>query len=469
MRVMLSLALLAASAAADADDAVPQDPAKIEAHRRERLEWDRKTLAGAYDRLGKKDPRWDELARHALDLAARRITGQVEPVVTNDMIHEAAKKAVDAGCDDPLVRYFDVLNANPNTPDYPKNIQEASDALKERGYPPVRRAFALMRLAEIKSSKDDLNAEEKEDVQRVLGEVLGLIPKSMAEDPRGEFWDARWYVLVDMVVAFQRRLVGDSKAAFDKVDAKLAKIDGFEAVRLAAKGNFLLRWGWEARGSGFAANVTEEQFRLFDERLDEAREVLERAWELNPVGAVVPNTMLTVERGNGGGDREAMERWFERAMRADGDNFEACASKMEWLDPKWYGDDEGEELVAFGKACAATKNWESQIPLLVLQAHYWRFKHMKPSEWKAYSMRPDVWEDFHAVCAGHLSRFPNDDVMRSRYAMACFTSEHFDLAHEQFQILGDKLQEWKGGPQWKLETMKALREEAAQHVAKPKK
>ena len=36
--------------------------------------------------------------------------------------------------------------------------------------------------------------------------------------------------------------------------------------------------------------------------------------------------MITVELGIGGGDRKAMETWFERAMKADPNNVEACRS-----------------------------------------------------------------------------------------------------------------------------------------------
>lgn len=95
------LALLACTVADAADDTIPQDAARMEQRSRDRLEWNRRTLVGAYDKVGKKDPKWDESARRAFDLAARMFSQQVDPQVTLGDIHVPAKNAVDSGCDDP--------------------------------------------------------------------------------------------------------------------------------------------------------------------------------------------------------------------------------------------------------------------------------------------------------------------------------------------------------------------------------
>jgi hypothetical protein len=78
---------------------IPQDAAAIEKRRRDWLAWNRQTLQGAYDAVGKKDARWDEPARKALDLAARHFSTQVDPEVTMSDVYTSAKAAIDAGCD----------------------------------------------------------------------------------------------------------------------------------------------------------------------------------------------------------------------------------------------------------------------------------------------------------------------------------------------------------------------------------
>ncbi len=73
MRPMLVIGLyfLVAAQAIAADKPIPQDTAQMERRSRELLDWNRRTLQGAYDKFGKRDPRWDKPAREAMDLAAR--------------------------------------------------------------------------------------------------------------------------------------------------------------------------------------------------------------------------------------------------------------------------------------------------------------------------------------------------------------------------------------------------------------
>src|SRR5205823_788244 len=102
----VGLTLIASSAAVGADAPIPQDTARMEKRARERLEWNRQTLGAAYEKAGKKDARWDKPAREALDLAARMFAVYDDPVVLPAEVHAAAKKAVDAGCDDPMILYL---------------------------------------------------------------------------------------------------------------------------------------------------------------------------------------------------------------------------------------------------------------------------------------------------------------------------------------------------------------------------
>ena len=64
--VVVALALPMGVAAVAARAAIPgaDDPKAFTDHdyRRQRLDFNRRTLAGAYDRVGKHDPAWDERA-----------------------------------------------------------------------------------------------------------------------------------------------------------------------------------------------------------------------------------------------------------------------------------------------------------------------------------------------------------------------------------------------------------------------
>jgi len=470
MRPTLVIALIIASAAGSlgADRPIPQDGARMQKRSRDRLVWNRLTLRGAYDRIGEKDPRWDGAAREALDLAARMFSQQVDPVVTLSEIHVAAKKAVDAGCKDPMILYLyarSSVEANfPQQEEYARRIQAAADAMSAGKSSPYRRAVAGQMALELRAWKKDPTPEEKLEVQRGLDALVDLLPRSIAEDARNEDWEVGWFTTLDSIIALQRKAGGDYKAAYDRVDAKLAKVPGIEALRLTVRGQFQIHWGWEARSTAFAHAVTEEQFRLFDARLRDARDALNAAWEAKPGAPEVAKLMLTVEKAIGGGDREAMETWFERAMTTDGNDQDACWSKLDWLDPKWHGGDSPDEMMAFGKACRATKNWQAGITLLAANVHLRYYIMLRPGERAPYMSSPEVWSEIEAVYDEYLKHYPRDREARSKYAVLCFLATHYPEAHAQFEALGDGFIRWTSFPTFTLESIQRMREDAAKVV-----
>ena len=215
----------------------------------------------------------------------------------------------------------------------------------------------------------------------------------------------------------------------------------------------------------FAPAVTEPQFRSFEGRLQAASEALKEAWRLKPDEPHVATLMLDVEKGIGGGDREAMETWFERAMNSNGNDEAACLTKLDWLDPKWYGGDTAEEMIAFGKACRATKNWRTGITLLVGDAHLPLLGHARAGQAGGLHEVPEVWSEIKSVYDEYLEHYPNDNVARSKYAMLCWLGAHYPEAHAEFQAVGDRLTTWPDFPNFPLESMKGAREHTAKVIA----
>jgi hypothetical protein len=243
------------------------------------------------------------------------------------------------------------------------------------------------------------------------------------------------------------------------VDALLAREPELKAVRLQTRGDFLIHYAWEARGSGFAGTVTEEGFKKFHERLTQAREALNECWEVKPGDHRTATLMLTVEKGSGG-ERDEMEKWFERAMKACPINKRACEAKMDWLDPKWHGS--REELLAFGRSCRDTKNWRAGIPLLLADAHLRASQRLPQGEQKLYLISKEVRDDVVQVYEEYLKQFPDDNVERSRYAAYCVVCGLPTVADAQFKKLGDDLVYFR---QWPEAWMKQVRESVAHQAA----
>ena len=71
-------------------------------------------------------------------------------------------------------------------------------------------------------------------------------------------------------------IAGDSKSAFDRIDAALAKVPAAKSIRLGFRAHFYIQYAWEARGSAFGGQVAEDAWRRFAERAVVAREAAPR-------------------------------------------------------------------------------------------------------------------------------------------------------------------------------------------------
>lgn len=127
------------------------------------------------------------------------------------------------------------------------------------------------------------------------------------------------------------------------------------------RGETLTQWAWDARGSGWAGEVTPEGARRFEERLQEAGRELEKAARLNPSGWTAHARLLIVARGLGW-PRAVMEDHFHQAVKLRPRYAYAYEMKLEYLKPRWHG--EPEDLLEFGRECAETGYWEELIPRL---------------------------------------------------------------------------------------------------------
>ena len=109
----------------------------------ERLAWHRATTVEAYDRVGKKDPKWDAAARKVLEAFAN--SGASTNLAGKDYLKaadEAAAEALAAGCKDPLVQYiydrgFYGFAQAPFTAERYRSFVDGGLALAKSEYPTV--------------------------------------------------------------------------------------------------------------------------------------------------------------------------------------------------------------------------------------------------------------------------------------------------------------------------------------------
>ncbi|NGO81706.1 hypothetical protein G6045_39565 [Streptomyces sp. YC504] len=123
------------------------------------------------------------------------------------------------------------------------------------------------------------------------------------------------------------------------------------ATALLISGAHHVGWGWEARTSALAKNVTREQWQIFYERLRIAEEHLLQAAELRPDWITPWRHLLTSGRGMSVDD-SVKEARLAAGVRRDPLNLDIHLEWVSQLQPRWGGEP-GQALEFARKAFAA--------------------------------------------------------------------------------------------------------------------
>lgn len=135
------------------------------------------------------------------------------------------------------------------------------------------------------------------------------------------------------------------------------------------RAKFHASWAWDARGTGYADTVTDEGWRLLEERLDQARADADAQLKVNRDCLPAHEARMTVALGSARSLPEGTaDRWFLELTRVKGPVFlTGLCSRLSYLMPKWYGDEE--TMWAFVREQLAAHPDEPALQLLVHQAH----------------------------------------------------------------------------------------------------
>ncbi len=116
---------------------------------------------------------------------------------------------------------------------------------------------------------------------------------------------------------------------------------------------------WLERSDDWAYKVKDEQWEGFSGHLKSARVHLQKAWESRPDRPEAATMMITVVMGESD-DVADLRVWFDRAVSAQFDYRQAYNGLIWALRPRWHGGHE--EMLAFGRACAATARYDTGVP-----------------------------------------------------------------------------------------------------------
>jgi hypothetical protein len=387
---------------------------------------------------------WADAARSALKAycaANARTSAAREGVYYQEFVKALA--AVDPACDDPLIQYLrqrHVTVHKKHDSAKARVDENLRNRLRESGQYPILAAHASHNIRALLISIESQSAgRTNEDLARAKAQYDEDYARAVGVANKRDWLDL--FELAMLEIEFEIPASSSRVAAWEKVDARLKKCRAPDWLRDTVAGKSHVQAAWEARGSGPGASVDDDAHASFTNRLKKGKQYLEAAWNAETELDTPATSMLYAAKGLGF-SREEMEKWFQRAMEANPDNFAACEAKKDWLMPHWHGAKDSSDVLHFCVQCANSNNFYGKLPYI---AETVLFRSMPVSHLE--NMKEIGKHSYHfwfvrTVSAAHLERYPDDRWARSRYAYMAANWKEWDIAHAQFEALGDR--PWSG-------------------------
>ncbi|MFE1959024.1 hypothetical protein [Streptomyces sp. NPDC059479] len=201
---------------------------------------------------------------------------------------------------------------------------------------------------------------------RALGDkrVLALVESADAGD-----WQAVKAGLTSFDLGRDHDVLGqlaDCSGVEDWIGRAVEEDKEHRATALLISGARHIVWGWEARTSKRAKDVTREQWRVFHERLHIAEKQLFEAAELRPEWVTPWRQLLTSGRGMSLGPAVSETR-LDAALRRDPLDLETHTEWLSQLQPRWGG--EPGEGLAFARDALARAPQGHRLGCVIAMAH----------------------------------------------------------------------------------------------------
>ncbi|MFC9669630.1 hypothetical protein [Streptomyces sp. NPDC056949] len=272
--------------------------------------------------------------------------------------------------------------------------------------------------------------------------------------------DTRVLALVDAAQAGDWEAVKAALTPFDlgrdhQVLAELADLDGVQdwigraveddkehrATALLISGARHISWGWEARTSDRAVNVTQEQWRVFHERLHIAEEQLLEAAESRPEWVTPWRRLLTSGRGMSLGPA-VNETRLDAALRREPLDLETHIEWVSHLQPRWGG--EPGQALAFARKAFTGAPEGHRIGCVIAMAH---IEDWVESDSEDCLVTPEIQDELleaaeHSILHPAYVRRPGWQEDFNTFAMALSLASESIASPRVFQDLQGAYTSW---------------------------
>lgn len=391
----------------DEEYPIPQDAAKAEKLRADRLAWARKRYVSPFEATADQAAPWYAKARKAIDAIAvgESAVNKLDSRTADPMMELSREARIDE-CQHPLLmmltfKWFGI-NGEPGTGTFDE-ITPLVHALLDGPYPPSVKAKEAWDMA---VRFENAGRKPARDYYQTFWKEFIELAKTK------DRFDAR--LVIDLARTVEQRYVELGQKRSDGHAAVLRALDQAAVepwVKGTVEGMYRIALSQDADRT---TNPAEAE-KLRKERLTAARKALTAAWESAKDQPIAPTQMITVcslEKS----PREELEIWFTRAMEADPDNLTACRIKLSYLLSS--GKDRAKLAIAFGRQCLRTQNDHAALGYILDDAH----RAIGSGKGNEYYAEADTWADLRELYETRLKRIPNDRYARTRYGQICLAA-----------------------------------------------
>jgi hypothetical protein len=413
------------------------DKAQVDKRLQAMQGWFTQALVAGYDRHGARNVRWDDAVRTGFTLLAR--SWALDPARPGDIDDQAwrhLRRAVDLGCDDPLVEYAlaRLSGSDFDRAEVARRIIGAAMRLEQTAYSAFLRGHAFLTGSQtLTEASRNVPREEWDRNWKVLWALVDksfdLLPAVLAEKDLPSPLVFRY--VTDMHDQYGDSIQRDRQKIFDMTMPLVIKARGEQdPVLPVLRGRFYASYAWDARGNGFQDTVKEDNWPVFFERLERAEAEVARAVAIGSQDPAIPKIMSTVAQGLHQ-DRGELDDWYEIGRKLEPGDYWWYARKLDWLQARWYGSDE--ELLDFARSLRKEGHWGARAPMALLDAH--ELVATGPPRQRDYFVQQDVCDEISALYDDFLTRYPDAGYDRSMYAMRLANCGRWKDADRQFQLL----------------------------------
>ncbi|MFA6563689.1 MAG: hypothetical protein WCV00_17425 [Verrucomicrobiia bacterium] len=326
---------------------------------KQHLDWCKRRILAPFREVAKGQP-WEADATKFMEeaLAVWSVDSKREKAPPELMAR--GRKLLGAHCNDPMVRYLTQWLERVRTDQEPSrsygDYEEALQQLEKEGrYPRAVTRLVAINLFNALSGGKKTNSKSKRMSE--IAQQIVLWTREALEEGSYDGADDMLFVqhTVDPRWWHHVSHARDELAELYSSSTKLAAW-----AKHTLLGYIEVRRAWEDRGSGWASTVTEQGWAGFSKHLKKARAELTQGWQLRPDRPEAAAEMITVVMGGCAESGDSLRLWFDRAVKAQFD-YRPAYSDLSWaLQPRWGGSHEA--MLAFGRACAATKRYDTRVP-----------------------------------------------------------------------------------------------------------